>query len=803
MSTIPQDVLESWPELWRLPPLWAKVQRGETTITPAEMVQYVCEGILEPLSSSDALLKLMGLGEFAAAEQFLSMAELQGTLESHHSDVFAQRLREARTGALRRIDERGFLLRERSRRLALDGRRLEQAIARAREVVLARVAEAADLLQELESDLAELEGRRVDELQAVLQERLSTTGRSAAWAESVRSAILSRDFPLALFLLDADTDGGTPELPVPWRRNWPFGRYPDWVIVQWFRGEGEGLPRSFAWRWGVPGEDENGARLLAALDPLVTTPEAVDGTHVGFFLAALSGCLGVPVEEPTAVGARDGAYWGRVQGLRRPGFYAFSAPVFDRGVVFLVPSPRAGSEGAEAELARAEAAAASGLSISADEFDHQTDDHASHERAETYVYLNGNAGWPPAHGVKLDFVTLFRLLGDESRAHNLLREVGTRLPLASGFPGPFPRNDGGFVVGREQEKRALANPTGPVLWLGPPGSGRSALLSWAARNALELGWGVIHLGTAYGPGGLEEALARELSRQLAAWDPTSGIGSWLDLSHHSGVLIVVDNADHLPGPSFGETVAVLSSLQAAGEGRVRCLATALPQLGGSLPEPVRAGAQRISPYLDFAQARQVVATIGDYLGLQFDPVTALDRVVYLSGGHIGLLHLLFWELLLTLGEREPGTLVPVSPAAVDRAFQSGSLRAWLVHVLSLLRSSTASGPDRLRSGLLRAALASMLLECKGTRGTTVSMLKAWPELFDIHPDDTELVHVLHLLAELGLVVQDGDEWRLPPAGVQTLVAEVVGDPDTFLEEAAEDLLDLLSGERPLEKQGGA
>jgi hypothetical protein len=803
MSTIPQDVLESWPELWRLPPLWARVQRGETTIAPAEMVQYVCEGILEPLSSSDALLKLLSLGEFAAAEQFLSKAELQGTLESQHSDVFAQRLREARAGALRRIEERGYLLRERSRRLALDSTRVEQTIARAREAVLARVAEAADLLQDLESGLAELESRRADELQAVLQGRLSTTGRSAAWAESVRSAILSRDFPLALFLLDADTDGGTPELPVPWRRNWPFGRYPDRVIVQWFRGQGEGIPPTFAWRWGVPAGDGNGARLLTALDPLVTTPDAVEGKQVGSFLAAVGGCLGVPVEEPTAVSARDGAYWGRVQGLRRPGFYAFSAPVYDRGVVFLVPSPRAGSEGAEAELARAEAAAASGLPVSAEEFEQQPEDHASHEREEIYVYLNGYAGWPSAHGVKLDFITLFRLLSDESRAHNLLREVGTRLPLASGFPGPFPRNDGGFVVGREQEQRALANPTGPVLWLGPPGSGRSALLSWAARNALEFGWGVIQLGTAYGPGGLDEALARELSRQVPAWDPASGIGVWLDLSQHSGVLIVVDNADHLPEPGFRDTVAILSSLQSAGDGRVRCLATALPQLGGSLPEPVRAGAQRISPYLDFAHARKVIATIGDYLGLQFDPVTALDRLVYLSGGHIGLLHLLFWELLLILGEREPGALVPVSPAAVDRAFQSGSLRAWLVNVLSLLRSSTASAPDRLRSGLLRAALASMLLECKGARGTTVSMLKAWPELFDIHLDDAELLHVLHLLTELGLVVQDGDEWKLPPAGVQMLIAEVVGDPDTFLEEAAEDLLDLLSSERPLEMRGGA
>lgn len=803
MSTIPPDVLESWPELWRLPALWARVQRREPAIAPVEMVQYICEGILEPLSSSDALLKLMNLGEFAAAEQFLSNAELQGILGSQHSDVLAQRLREGRAGALRRIEERGYLLRERSRRLALDSTRVEQTIARGREAVLARVAEAADLLQEFESALADLESQRADELQAVLQERLSTTGRSAAWAESVRSAIMSRDFPLALFLLDADTHGGTPELPVPWRRNWPFGRYPDRVIVHWFHGHGEGLPRTFAWRWGVPAGDANGARLLAALDPLVTTPDAVEGKQVGSFLAAVSGCLGVPVEEPTAVGARDGAYWSRVQGLRRPGFYAFSAAMYDRGVVFLVPSPRAGSEGTEAELARSEAAAASGLAVSAEEFEQQPEDHTSQVHEETYVSLNGYADWPPAHGVKLDFITLFRLLGDESRAHNLLREIGTRLPLASGFPGPFPRNDGGFVVGREREQQALADPSGPVLWLGPPGSGRSALLSWAARNALESGWGVIQLGTAYGPGGLKEALARELSRQVPSWDPASGIGSWLDLSRHSGVLITVDNADHLPESGFWDTVEVLSSLQAVGEGRVRCLATALPRLGASLPEPVRAGAQRISPYLDFAHARKVISTISDYLGLQFDPVTALDRLVYLSGGHIGVLHLLFWELLLILGEREPGTLVPVSSAAVDRAFQSSSLRAWLGHVISLLRSSTASVPDRLRSGLLRAALAAMLLECKGARGTTVSMLKAWPELFDIRPDETELLRVLHLLAELGLVVQDGDEWKLPPAGVQMLIAEVVGDPDTFLEEAAEDLLDVVSRGHSLEKQGGA
>lgn len=796
MSAIPQDVLESWPELWRLPALWARVQRGDTTIASGEMVQYVCEGILQPLSASDALLELMRLGEFAAAEQFLSKAELQGTLESQQSDGFAQRLREARAGALRRIEERGFLLRERNRRLALDSTRVEQIIALAREAVLARVAEAADLVQALESDLAELESRRADELQVMLQERLSTTGRSAAWAESVRSAILSRDFPLALFLLDANTEGGTPEMPVPWRRNWPFGRYPDAMVVQWFRGQGEGLPRTFAWRWGVPAGDANGARLLAALDPLVTTPDLVEGKQVGSFLAAVSGCLGVPVEEPTAVAALEGAYWGRVQGLRRPGFYAFNGSAYERGVVFLVPSPRARNEGEEADLERAEAAAASGLPISAEEFEQQPGGHANYEREETYVCLNGHAGWPSAHGVKLDFTTLFRLLGDESRAHNLLREIGTRLPLASGFPGPFPPSDGSFVVGREREQRALADPSGPVLWLGAPGSGRSALMTWAARNALESGWGVIQLGTTYGPGGLHEALARELSRQEPAWDPASGIGTWLDLARHSGVLVVVDNADRLPESGFHDTVAVLSSLQAAGEGRIRCLATALPQLGGSLPNPVQTEAGRISPYLDFAHARQVITTIGDYLGLQFDSVTALDRLVYLSGGHISLLHLLFWELLLILGEREPGALVPVSPAAVDRAFQSGSLRAWLVHVVSLLRSSTADA-------LLRVTLASMLLECKGARGTTVSMLKTWPELFDIHPDDADLVRMLHLLAELGLVVQDGDEWKLPPAGVQILIAEVVGDPDALLEEAAEDLHDRLCDECLLEKHGGA
>lgn len=86
--------------------------------------------------------------------------------------------------------------------------------------------------------------------------------------------------------------------------------------------------------------------------------------------------------------------------------------------------------------------------------------------------------------------------------------AATRTPLSSEY-GPFLPGTGAlppYMAGRQQEQNTVEEyldfleqgmaPPSPLIFYGPRGNGKTALLHWTRRRALDRGIEVINLGTA-------------------------------------------------------------------------------------------------------------------------------------------------------------------------------------------------------------------------------------------------------------------------------------------------------------------
>ena len=115
--------------------------------------------------------------------------------------------------------------------------------------------------------------------------------------------------------------------------------------------------------------------------------------------------------------------------------------------------------------------------------------------------------------------TLFRYLGNRRhRRHQLLQDLGARIPLDLVLPAGTPSSDGVLLEGRKCELERLATGASWQLILGPRGIGKTSLLERAARERERAGWTRLELRVLESD---PSAAAERLGFALALWHRTS------------------------------------------------------------------------------------------------------------------------------------------------------------------------------------------------------------------------------------------------------------------------------------------
>src|SRR5687768_292898 len=109
MSTVSDDVVEAWPELWLLPTAWARLVDQPGTLRTDDVLDAVLEKLLNPLDTEGAFQTLVERGEFAAAGQFLELAPIRG--DSDLVRRLSRRLGQARLRSTQSAESRGAGLR--------------------------------------------------------------------------------------------------------------------------------------------------------------------------------------------------------------------------------------------------------------------------------------------------------------------------------------------------------------------------------------------------------------------------------------------------------------------------------------------------------------------------------------------------------------------------------------------------------------------------------------------------------------------------------------------------------------------
>jgi hypothetical protein len=748
--------------------LWADIQRGRSKFAAEEIVRHVCEAILSPLDFGKAVHSLADAGDFEAAQLLLDSAPVD-LQEPARQEQVARYLVTARNTAVAAIRERVHLLRQRAERVGDVEPRMEQSFRSAVERAQEQVVEADALLKEVEDALATAEAREEQELMEQLHARRSHGEPLATLVEVVESAIRSHDFDVSRWLLSATTTNDMEVRPIPPRRLWTFAKEPSATVLGWFRGDVEGSPPGeFLRDWSIPADDLTGWRFLEAFAPFVESRPHSPAELVEL-IAALGEALEAGDQPEPAIEQAGSTLWGFVPGLRQPGFYMFSAAEYDQGVPLVVTD----------QADRADEGSAEAPEGDEEIWSDAPDSEPVQPLDGYYLQLGAHPERSPAeNAIVLRPETFFRFAGDPCRAVNLAREVASQFPPATAFPRPLPPNDGRFVVGREEEERALAEWNTPLLITSPPGGGRSTMLRRVEFLARRQGWNVISLRPVFGPGGAWNTLASEIRLHLPDAPVMANPGElaeYLCRFERREMLVTLDDLERLSPQARAEALALLARLAKDAEGVFHAVGTMFPTTARAQALPASWHRLPLSPYLRLDAVRRILTTVTDYTGLRFEPVSGLDRLLYLSGGHVGLLHRLVWELFQALGEREPGVLLAVKEVHIEQAAKSLGDYHEIRRTLDLL----AEDPT------LRIALGALLIEVPGhtAEGAGLDTLWNWALEAGASLDLDAFEAALGGVAELGLALRNGALWRLPPAGAAKLLLEAVADPLTYLQQA--------------------
>jgi hypothetical protein len=246
------------------------------------------------------------------------------------------------------------------------------------------------------------------------------------------------------------------------------------------------------------------------------------------------------------------------------------------------------------------------------------------------------------------------------------------------------------------------------------------------------------------------------------------------------VLLAVDDLHLAPDvAAIPELLRSITELVVACRCEARCVVAARLSVKWQLEATGEPFAVSVVAALPHGDARRLVASQLDYLGVVVDPPALVDRIAFLSGGHPTILSLLLQELLGGAGMGAAEDELVLRDEDLQRAWRDSGFRSRATEVLLATLEDDA---------FLRVIIAAMLLEAGSSpeRGITRPSLESWVELIADGPlGDVETG--IRRLTEAGLVEDiEPQNWVFRRSGIGALVAAAVPNPIEWGERAVLD-----------------
>ena len=716
-------LLKAWPNVWTAPDLWAAIHDHVSRVESQRLLLALLRArifVPGPVQSFD---ELATTGRFSAAEALLGIREMSEQLSESQIRGLERRLEASRIERRQAIESRTFVLRQRIRRLGSRAPEFKEHFQDAAMLVHDRADEADAMLELVESEVLQIER----ELKKGISNKMELTVSRAAdpvaavrWRSAIEACLSAGDWQTAeRWVRDGISAAAKVQAKATRRLPWPAYPWSTRQILTWFRKRDDQVPRppSFDREWGVESGDAVGEFLLQRLEDLEQSLPALGLRVVGNFVDALEQVLERHEEGDRSL---------ETASVPLPSGDGLAIGTRLRGVAW--PGLYAFTEHGYANgiplVVTAPIIDDSGRDEAVERDGEQEVRALAFDSKVVVVY-----GPRPMDRISESIIELtpedvFRLIGDRSaRRINLIRTFAGGLSLRFALPEPIPQPAGDFVVGRDSILELCRTSSRPVLITGAPAIGRTAVL---------------------------RAHARAL-----------------------GVHAVVRDDLHLLEPS--QVVASIVALGSEHGANKRVVASCSAEFAWLHQNAFDGWHVEALTRLEWQDASSMVVALCDPIGIEFDTPDVLDRLVYSSGGHPGLIHTLLWEICQRMdvgGGRAAGVTSDVLASALKGEEYLGQGRRLLIQPL-------ASHPA------LQMALAALLLEQAGDRrDTTIDELIQWAAMAGVGVTSTQATLALSRLASCGLCDQLDGRWWLNATGVGSLVLDLVGDPFPFLEAAS-------------------
>jgi hypothetical protein len=626
---------------------------------------------------------------------------------------------------------------------------------------------ALETLASLADDLAIAERRELDILERELNSRQQQGEVSEQFASSVRRALSGGSVLQARDLLQhADSDEESRQV-TPYR-SIIANLAPVERLVAWMKsGQESDRPWNFRTLWAPSQDDLIGMKLLDAIDLSLTGPP--ESTQVAFsrlinILERALGADNVTADGPSVALLPGRVLAGRLRGLRAQGLYAFEDSAYDEGVPIILPLRLEGTSVSRGV----------GGSLDTDTFGEEgltSDAFEEGQLASDELSGNATVGQPqsvtpyyvvigdtPVFGIdgralRLDWRQLLSVVGDRNRALNLRRFIGRQISAEDAFPEATSRPSTlGLIVGRDEVPDEMFSEAREGLWVGPSGSGRTALLRRAEERARQNGYTI------------SQITDLETLDQTFDFFTKSTTDDWLRDVRATRLFVTIDDIDKLEAARAGagaRATVLLQSIRDQNDERVRAAGTADP----AFIAQGLATSWRWLPPLTFADSRYLLLQLLDLSGGVADD-RAIDQVAWYAGGHVRILHFLL-RGIRALGE-SAGDFWRIGVSQVEifatRADTQRTARAMLLETLRLMPALTT-------------AVFAVVWDTLITRGVTERQIEETTVLEELQTWSTRQVAPEAVRAALRalesayvLEAQDGG-WRLPDNGLGLVLAD--------------------------------
>lgn len=777
MNNLGTVLARDWPRLWRMPEVWAQMAAGNRNITAVTLTNGVLRSRLRPLNDSQAFEALVSAGEFAAAAILLDTEPFAAAFSESDIRGMRRRLETARRDRGQTLEAQVFVLEKRAERLGSRAPAIIEHLNDARGLVKDHAEQAELALELVHQALTETENSIIAEIERIVDEGVKRSGDVdgvARWRAAVTDCINRGDWEVAERWARAGVSATVVTAANRRRRPWP-DIYPARVALRWFAGDDSEMPRppTFDREWGVKPGDAIGRRLVQSLQVVDQAEGALTEAQVSEFLDAVEAALSSGRSEPNEPRSlsrirtklQEGwvnAIVGRLRGIEAPGFYTFATADYHSGVPVLFTTHVEGmsadatddeSSGAHDDVLNDfhESLDAAAPNISVTEKKDEQHQAIVSDVAISLVYGPLPSDRPRESLVTFRATDVLRWIGDDqSRPATIRQTFGGRVPLRLTLPRVLPQPMGDFLIGRDRTVKACVSDAARILITGPRASGRSAIIRRLARSAAESGVNVLDArDSSLDP--------RDLTRRVT--DSSQGI-------------VVCDDLDSLPS---GDAMELVAAAAHAGPHQRVVLAASLEFVWLHQSALMQCRTESLSR-LNWTDAYEITNQLIEPIGLEFATKSVLDRFIYYTSGHPGLIHCLLWEICQ---EQDTGTRAGRLYISAEQLTASFESRGFREQVGKLLFEVLERHPA------LQVVLGALLLEQAGAaHAVSGTELRGWPELAGLVMSPVQIETALQRLSELWICDAVGDQrWRLSPTGIGNIVLDVVGDAGSYLETA--------------------